>query len=121
MPLVPITDQERKRMMNELAEIDELKNQLQWKKDMILHRDIDIREYHILHHNCYENIWKCEKVINVMTHNTREDIEHKLKEGMEEISRMEKMLSESMAKRTNLFREISEMENIIKQSQSLFN
>ena len=27
MPLVPITDQERKRMMNELKEIDELEGQ----------------------------------------------------------------------------------------------
>ena len=45
MPLVPITDQERKRMMNELAEIDTLKTQLQEKKEKVERADFEIASW----------------------------------------------------------------------------
>ena len=116
MPLVPITDQEKKRMMNELGEIDTLKNQLHEKKWRLDCVEQDLRQNLIADYNCENYIDKCKQRINFMTHNTIDDIKYNLKEIMKEISRMEKMLSETIAERSTLFQEISAMQNTIKRS-----
>lgn len=111
MPLIPITDQKRKRMLNDLAKIDTLKNQLKEKKQMVEDADFDISDYMDSLNQREQNIVKCRKVINIMKHNTIDDIRHKQNEEADNAQKIKQKLQKFIKQRSNLILEIQKMEN----------